>query len=125
MWISFAKIDADVAPIIINEKSLEEVSSVKLLGLNIANDLKWNCHMFEVSPKISTKIYVAIKELVTFYVTCLRSITEYACTIFHNSLPNYLSDELVHLQKRAVRIIFPFTSYREALELVNLETLFL
>lgn len=133
MRISFAKNDADLAPIIINEKAIEVASSVKLLGLNISNDLKWNCHVSEISRKISSRLYflrqlkranVGIKELVTFYVTCLRPTTEYACPVFHNSLPNYLSDELEYLQKRAMRIIFPFTTYREALELANLETLF-
>ena len=57
-----------------------------------------------------------------FYTTCIRPIMEYACPVYHNSLPNYLSDELESLQKRAMRIIFPFVSYFEALELAKLET---
>ena len=44
--------------------------------------------------------------LVTFYVSCVRPVTEYACTVFHNGLPKYLSDDLEQLQKRALRIIF-------------------
>ena len=38
MRISFAKNNVDVAHIIINEKALEVVSSVTLLGLHISND---------------------------------------------------------------------------------------
>ena len=58
MRISFAKNDADVAPAIINEKAIEVVSSVKLLGLNISNDLKWNCcDVSEISQKASTRLY--------------------------------------------------------------------
>ena len=38
-------------------------------------------------------------------------------------LPAYLSAELEQLQKRAMRIIFPFTSYRDALQQARLETL--
>ena len=49
---------------------------------------------------------------------------EYACPIYHNSLPSYLSDELESLQKRAMRIIHPFVNYRDALELANLETVY-
>ena len=41
----------------------------------------------------------------------------------HNALPAYLSAELEQLQKRAMRIIFPFTSYRDALQQARLETL--
>ena len=37
MRISFTK--ADLQPLVLNGKPLEEVTSVKLLGLNISNDL--------------------------------------------------------------------------------------
>ena len=43
--ISFAKSAADFAPIVINGKAIEVVSTVKLLGLNISSDLRWNCHV--------------------------------------------------------------------------------
>ena len=45
--ISFAKSTADFAPIVINGKAIEVVSTVKLLGLNISSDLRWNCHVAE------------------------------------------------------------------------------
>ena len=47
--ISFAKPVADFAPIVINRKAKEVVSTVKLLGLNISSDLQWNCHVAEIS----------------------------------------------------------------------------
>ena len=40
--ISFAKSAADFAPIVINGKAIEVVSTVKLLGLNISSDLRRN-----------------------------------------------------------------------------------
>ena len=40
--ISFAKSTADFAPIVINGKATEVVSTVKLLGLNISSDLRRN-----------------------------------------------------------------------------------
>ena len=54
-------------------------------------------------------------ELVQFFCTCIRLITEYACPVFHDGLPVYLSNELEGVQKRAMRIIFPLCSYNEAL----------
>ena len=45
--ISFAKSAADFAPIVINGKAIEVVSTVKLLGLIISSDLRWNCHVAE------------------------------------------------------------------------------
>ena len=57
------------------------------------------------------------------YLTCIRPVTENACPMFHNALPAYLSAELEQLQKRTMRIIFPFVPYSDALHQANLETL--
>jgi hypothetical protein len=46
--------------------------------------------------------------------------SEYACPVFHNGLPTYLSDELERIQKRAMQIIFPNINYQDALKNSNL-----
>ena len=63
------------------------------------------------------------KELVLFYLTCIRSVMEYACALFHCSLPEYLSVDLERCQKRALRIIFPNKEYDEALACTGLISL--
>ena len=110
--IAFAKSTPDFVPLVINEKPTEIVPHIKLL------DLKWNRHVSEIVRKVSTRLYFLrqlkranvptkeVKELLTFYVTCIRPITEYACPVFHNGLPQYLADDLERLQKRALRIIY-------------------
>ena len=50
-----------------------------------------------------------------FYTTCIRPVLEYACPVFHHSLPQYLANEMERLQKRALRIILSDISYAEAL----------
>ena len=108
------------------------MSTVKLLGLNISSDLRWNCHVAEISKKVASRLYflkqlkranIPAKDLLIFYLTCIRPVTEYACPVFHNALPAYLSAELEQLQKRAMRIICPFVPYRDALHQANLEAL--
>ena len=105
--------------------------SVKLLGLTISEDLKWDQHVMGIC-KVSSRLYflrqlkrakVPSKELVLFYTTCIRPVTEYACQVFHNSLPQYLY-EIEKLQKRAFRIIFPELHYQEVLDLLNIPTLY-
>ena len=59
-----------------------------------------------------------------FYITCTRSILEYACAVFHRALSGYLSEDLERMQKRALRIIYPGMSYNQALEFSGLPTLF-
>ena len=91
----------------------------------ISHDLKWNLHTSELSRKCSSRLYfliqlkrsgVAPSELLLFYVTCIRPFLEYASTAFHRSLPNYISEDLERIQRRALRIIHPGLSYRVALE---------
>ena len=103
-----------------------------MLGLNISNNLKWNYHISENVRKASTRLYFLIqlkrarideKDLLTFYTTCIRPIIEYASPVFHDGLPNYLSDDLERLQKRALRIISPSTTYAEALDICGLSSL--
>ena len=103
---------------------IDLVTSAKILGLNISNDLKWNCHIDSIIKKAKKRLYslsqlkrsgLGTRELVQFFCTCIRPITEYACPVFHDGLPVYLSKELEGVQKRAMRIIFPLCSYNEAL----------
>ena len=98
--ISFAKNEPEFDPIWVNRQTLETVKSIKLLGLNISSDLKWNAHVLELVRKVSTRLYflrqlkrshVITKELLLFYITCIRSTLEYGNPVFHHALPSYFS----------------------------------
>ena len=67
---------------------------------------------------------VSSKDLVSFYCSAIRSVVEYACALFHRSLPGYLIDELERIQKRALRTIRPGLKYRDALNKANGNTLY-
>ena len=95
--------------------------------------IKWNTHISEIVRKVSTRLYflkqlkragLATKEMLLFYLTCVRPVTEHACHVFHNSLTKYLSDDLEKLQKRALGIIFPHIPYCDALEQAGLDSLY-
>ena len=66
---------------------------------------------------------IATKDLINFYKTCIRPVSEYACQVYHNSLPKHLSDDFERLQKRALRIILPEKTYAAALESSSLATM--
>ena len=101
-------------PVITEGKEVELVTSTKLLGLTIANDLIWNDHVTEITKKASKRLYfltqlkragVPKQDLALFYVSCVRSVIDYAAPVFFNGLPQYLKKELVRLEKRAISII--------------------
>ena len=82
--VDFSKLCRSFQPILINNKSIDVVPSVKLLGLTISEDLKWNQHVMDICKKVSSRLYflrqlkrakVPSKELVLFYTTCIRPVT--------------------------------------------------
>lgn len=91
------------------------MSTVKLLGLKISNELRWNHNVTEISKKVSVRsILSKVVKKGKRRVHRPRDILHHlyppyngnVCAVFHNGLPVYLSDELECLQKRALRIIY-------------------
>ena len=52
-----------------------------------------------------------------------RPVLEYCAPVFHHALPQYLSDDIERVQKRALSIICPYASYSECLVRFDLVTL--
>ena len=131
--VSFPRSADSFEAVTINNKPIEVVTSVKLFGFTISNNLKWNAHIENVIKKESSRLYQLRQlkrakgdpsQLVCFYTTCIRPVSEYACQVFHNGLPKYLSEELENIQRRALRILFPVLSYQEALKECNIATIY-
>ena len=65
---------------------------------------------------------VSTEDIITYYRACICSVMDYACPIFHYSLPKYLQCDLARIQRRAMAIVFPYSNYKEALLLAGLST---
>ena len=101
--ISFSRSGSTVDHITINDKQIEVVSSAKLLGVVVSDNLRWNAHVESIYKKAATCLYllqqlkrakVPPKDMLLFYTTCIRPVLEYACPVFDNSLAQYLSNEM-------------------------------
>ena len=112
--------------------TVDRVSTFKLLGVHISNDLKWTQHIDTVTSKIASRLYflrllkragVTYSDLMSFYCTVIRPIVEYASPVWHTSLTAAQSDILESLQKRAMNIIFPGDNYTVALTIAGVDTL--
>jgi hypothetical protein len=118
--------------LMIDNQRLDIVMSHKILGLTIQNDLKWGLHIDEIVGKASKRLHiirvlrragVPAQELVHIYISFIRSILEYWYTVWHTSLPQYLSD-VEKIQKRAFRIICPTLVYAEAMKQLGCSSLY-
>ena len=106
MRVSFARQTRPFAPVTVDDTNFEVVENARLLGLTISAGLKWNCHVSNIVSKVSSRLYflkqlkraqVLEKDLLLFYITCIRPLTEHVCQVYHNALPNYLSEDLERL----------------------------
>ena len=100
--------------------------------MTINNKLTRNLHIDEAVKKLSKRIYyliqikranIPLKDIVLFYVTCIRSVIDYGIPVIYYSQPKYLGSELERLKKRAVRIICSNTNYEDTLITCGLELL--
>ena len=108
--ISFNINPVEMDPIVANGKNLEVVQCIKLLGLTINSKLTWNDHIDDVVKKINKRLYflsqlkrakVKLKDLAPFYTSCIRSVADYAIPAIYYSLPQYLKNDLIRLEKKS------------------------
>ncbi|CAB4023173.1 Hypothetical predicted protein [Paramuricea clavata] len=128
MQICFFRNKPELPHLCVEDQILECVSSHKVLGLIIQDDLKWNQHFSMIVTKASKRLHILRvlrrggippHDLITIYYALIRSTLEYCCTVWHCGLPMYLSEQVEKIQKRALRIILPGRSYGEAQEMLQ------
>ena len=63
-----------------------------------------NCEDFVILRQMK-RAKISPKDLITFYLTCVRPVAEYGCPVFHDSLPQYLvSKDLEMLKKQYIQV---------------------
>ena len=132
MTINFTRSLPLYSDIIINNQTIDEIDSFKLLGIRIRSDLRWDDHIQHLIKINSLKLHylrllkrakIPFKELLNVYYTIIRSSLEYACPVWTSGLTNDQSSSLEQIQKRALKIIFPTMTYDQALSNNNISTL--
>ena len=102
-----------VSPIAVGGSDIEQVSTFKLLGVHLSEDLTWAVHCDYIVKKANRRLYalrqlkkckVPSADIVHIYCALIRSILEYASAVFAG-LPKYLACYLEKVQKRALSII--------------------
>ena len=107
----------DLPQLTIDRITIETISSHKLLGLQIQDDLKWNEHVDIITKKDARHLYIirTLKrnrvpedDLISIiYTSLIRSVLNYGCAVWLTRLPSFLVEKIERLQKWFFRIIFP------------------
>ena len=103
-----------------NNCPIEEVTSFKLLGVILSDDLRWKPHVDHTIAKASKRLHflkllkrsgMSPDDLLYYYKAVIRSVIEYACPAWQSSLSAYDMHRLESIQKRAIRVIFGSNDY--------------
>ena len=75
--------------------SIDRIHSYKLLGLHVSDTLKWNDHVSSICSRASTRLHflklmkraaMSTDDLIYYYQSVVRPVTEYACAVWNSSL---------------------------------------
>jgi hypothetical protein len=120
--ISLSNVPYSFPALSIDNQHLEVVYTVKLLGVYLSADLKWTTHINHIYSKASKRLFairilkrngVELRDLRNVYCSFIRPVLEYACPVWHFSLPVFLCDQIEQIQRRALKIIYRDLSYIE------------
>ena len=98
----------------LNGNLIKTVTSIKLLGVIITDDLKWEENTTLICSKVNRKLYIIsklksfglqIEELITFWKVVLRPITEYAAPLWHSGLTEADKNKIEKLQKKVLGMV--------------------
>ena len=98
----------------LNGQDIERVTCYKLLGLHVTDKLKWNEHVSAICAKASKRLHflkllkragTPKDDMMHYYESVVRPVTEYACVVWHSSLTKGQSKQLESIQRRAVNIV--------------------
>jgi hypothetical protein len=107
---------------------------IKLLGVTITFDLKWEAHISTTNQanislaflKQLAKYQCPASHILKFYISFIRPTLEYAYPLWHFSLNKNQTKRLGSVQKRALKIItregsLPYSYFLENFKIKTLE----
>ena len=134
MIFNFTKNSQFATRMVLENENVETVTSTKLLGTIITNDLKWNENTAYLVKKANSRMQLLRNvatfttnrdDLVCIYKLFIRSMVELNSGVWHSALTLENTQDLERVQKTAFKIILgqKYISYEKAQELLKLNTL--
>ena len=114
--------------------NIEYVEEIKLLGVIVSQDLRWNKNCNYICQKARAKLWIlrrmmklkiTIYQLFDIYTKEIRSILEYAVPVWHSGLTIQQSRDIERVQKLAMKIILQgaYKNYQLACDTFSTQTL--
>ena len=134
MVFNFTKKHQFTTRLQLKNKNVEIVKQTKLLGTILTDDLKWKENTkylvkkawgrMQLLRKISS-FGASVRDKLDIYKKFIRTHAEQSCTVWSSALTKANEKDIERIQKSAVRLILgnKYSSYQEALQRLNIQTL--
>ena len=120
--------------LVIDNEIIEVVEEIKLLGVKITTDLKWNSNTEFITKKAYNKLWMLRrlklnganrKELLDIYLKHVRSVIENSAVVWHPGLTQINTITIERVQKAAFSVILgkDYISYDNALQVLGMKKL--
>ena len=135
MDICFSRHPPDPLSLTLIDTTIAQCTVVKLLGVYIQSDLKWQTHVNSMIKRANSRLFMLRKlkyhylntsDLVSIYISFVRPILEYAASAWSGAISSKQCNDLERVQKRITcKIILAdnYKRYSDALQACNIETL--
>ena len=118
----------------IDNHELEVVDEIRLLGLILRSDMRWISNTNNMIAKANKRLWILRRlknlganqiDLVDVYIKQIRCVLELAAPAWQGGISQVEKQDLERIQKSACHIILGefYESYKDALKLLELETL--
>ena len=103
MHFDFAQQPDPQSPIRIGNSSLTTTTNVRLLGIRVTSELRWDQHVKDIIRKASGRLQmlrlakqngIPERHLLDIYYSYVRPSLEYAAPVWSTSLPQHLSNNI-------------------------------
>eukprot|EP00057_Strongylocentrotus_purpuratus_P014188 XP_011668662.1 PREDICTED: RNA-directed DNA polymerase from mobile element jockey-like [Strongylocentrotus purpuratus] len=134
MRVSFSRTELPPLHLELDDTTLQEVKELKLLGVILQHNLRWDSHVRDITGRASRKFYIIralkryrapVEDLLTIYTCYIRPVLEYCVPVWNSSITSEQANDIERVQRRALRIIFHdrYHSYEHALQISGLQSL--
>ena len=131
---SFLKSPVQLPQLSLGGEALQVVDHMKLLGLEIQNNLGWDIQVRNMMSRAGRRLFILytlckfgapVEDMLAVFQTYIRPILEYACAVGHPALTKQQSHQLERIQKRSCKIILGnnYQDYQSALQDLNITSL--
>ena len=120
MVIPFSKVARDIPGIVVNGTTLGRADIVKLLGVQLSNDLSWDPHVEFIVQKAQSRLFclnmlrrakMSARDIIAIFCLKIRPILEYAAYVWHPGLTTEQTEAIEAIQKRACGIAITGVDY--------------